>query len=103
MVPPYVITEFDYLVAKTPGIDAELAALSDLAGGAWDVPMFGVPDLEQARTVVDKYRDQHIGVTDASIVVLAERYATRTIATLDRRHFTVVRPITGGRFTVLPR
>ena len=35
-------------------------------------------------------------------MVLAERYRTRTIVTLDRRHFDVLRPITGGRFTLLP-
>ena len=36
--------------------------------------------------------DQHIDVADASNVVLADQYRTRTIATLDRRHFDVVRP-----------
>lgn len=103
VVPPYVVAELDYLVASRAGVDAELAALGDLAGGSWDLPTFGIPDLEQARTVIEKYRDQDIGVTDASIVVLADRYSTRTIATLDRRHFDVVRPIKGGKFTVLPR
>lgn len=53
-------------------------------------------------TLLEKYRDQDIGVTDASNVVLADRYHTRTILTLDRRHFDVLRPIGGGRFTVLP-
>jgi len=41
-------------------------------------------------------------VADASNVVLADRYRTRTILTLDRRAFEVLRPITGGRFAVLP-
>jgi uncharacterized protein len=45
---------------------------------------------------------KEIGVADASNVVLAERYRTRTIMTLDRRHFDVLRPVTGGRLTVLP-
>ncbi|MGH3431634.1 MAG: PIN domain-containing protein [Thermocrispum sp.] len=103
VVPPYVVAEFDYMVAKKHGTAAELAALGDLAGGAWDLPTFGIPDVKQARTVIEKYRDQDIGVTDASIVVLADRYATRTITTLDRRHFDVVRPIKGGKFSVLPR
>ncbi len=52
--------------------------------------------------VVERYADQSIGVADASNVVLAGRYRTRTIATLDRRHFEVIRPTGGGRFTVLP-
>ena len=43
-----------------------------------------------------------LALADASIVVLADRYRTRTIATLDRRHFDVVRPLSGGRFSVVP-
>ena len=35
------------------------------------------------------------------LVALAARYATRTVVTLDRRHFDVLRPLNGGRFTVL--
>jgi predicted nucleic acid-binding protein len=46
--------------------------------------------------------DQRIGLADSSIAVLAARYRTRIIVTLDHRHFDVVRPLTGGRFTVLP-
>lgn len=55
-----------------------------------------------ARSVIAEYGDQAVGVADASNVVLAERYRTRTIVTLDRRYFDVLRPITGTRFTVLP-
>jgi predicted nucleic acid-binding protein len=51
---------------------------------------------------VTRYGDQKIGLTDASLVVLAQRFATRRILTLDRRHFEVVRPVDGGRFTILP-
>jgi predicted nucleic acid-binding protein len=99
---PYVIAELDYLVATRVGVDAELAVLRELTGGAWELAVFGVPDLEQAASVIEKYRDQQIGAARASSVVLADRYQTRTIATLDRRHFTVVRPMGGGRFAVVP-
>jgi hypothetical protein len=33
---------------------------------------------------------------------LADRYSTRTIATLDRRHFGTLRPLHGGRFSLVP-
>lgn len=52
--------------------------------------------------MVARYRDQEIGVADASNVVLAARFHTRTIATLDHRHFDVLRPLDGGRFRVVP-
>ena len=103
VVSPYVVAELDYLVATRAGVEAELKVLREFAGGAWEMAAFGVPDdLEQVASVIKKYRDQNIGVADASNVVLADRYHTRTIATLDRRHFEVLRPMRGGRFSVVP-
>lgn len=102
VVSPYVVAELDYLVASRLGVSAELAVLRELAGGAWDLPAFGAEDLAEAQAVIARYADQAIGVADASNVVLAARYRTRTLVTLDRRHFEVVRPLGGGRFTILP-
>jgi uncharacterized protein len=102
IVSPHVVAELDYLVATRIGVAAELAVLQELSSGAWELAAFGAPELEQAASVVEKYRDQKVGAADASNVVLANRYQTRTIATLDRRHFTIVRPLSGGRFAVVP-
>jgi uncharacterized protein len=103
VVSPYVVAELDYLIATRVGVKAELAALQELAGGAWELAAFGVPgDLDEVISIIKKYRDQHIGAADASNVVLADRYHTRTIATLDRRHFDVLRPLSGRRFSVVP-
>jgi predicted nucleic acid-binding protein len=102
VVSPYVIAELDYLVATRHGTDAELAVLAELAAGAWELPAVGAADLAIAHRVIAEYADQAIGVADASIVVLADRLATRSIATLDRRHFEVLRPLSGGRFTIVP-
>lgn len=102
VVSPYVIAELDYLVATRIGVDAELAVLSELSSGAWQLATFGPAELERATAVVTKYRDQKIGVADASNVVLADLHRTRTIATLDHRHFETLRPFGGGRFTIVP-
>jgi len=102
VVSPYVVAELDYLVATRIGVDAELAVLAELASGAYELADFGPDDLATARSVVERYRDQQIGVADASIVVLADRWRSRDILTLDHRHFGVVRPLTGGRFKLLP-
>jgi predicted nucleic acid-binding protein len=102
VVSPYVLAELDYLVATRVGVDAELATLRELTSGAWELADFGTAALEQAASVVEKYRDQDIGVADASNVILADRYRTRTIVTLDRRNFAVLRPVGGGRFSVVP-
>lgn len=102
VVSPYVVAEVDYLVASRLGVSAELAALRELTGGAWDLPAIVVGELVQARAVMERYADQNIGVADASNVILAARYRTRTIVTLDHRHFDVLRPLDGGRFRILP-
>lgn len=102
IISPYVVAELDYLVATRHGVQAELTVLDELTGGAWHLAAFDVDDVKQARTIIAQYGDQAIGVADASNVVLADHYRTTTIATLDRRHFEVLQPIRGGRFTVLP-
>lgn len=101
VVSPFVVAELDYLVATRLGERAELAVLGELAGGAYELPAITPDDLVACAGVIKRYADQRLGVTDASLVVLAQRYGTRRILTLDRRHFEVVRPITGGRFTIL--
>jgi predicted nucleic acid-binding protein len=102
VVSPYVVAELDYLVATRVGGEAELAVLAELAGGAWSLPAIGAADLGTIRDLIQRSEDQSIGVADASLVVLAARHRTRTIATLDRRHFEVLRPVDGGRFTIVP-
>ncbi|WP_276529690.1 PIN domain-containing protein [Tomitella gaofuii] len=102
VVSPFVVAELDYLVAARIGVDAELAVLDELAQGAWDLPEFGAAELAEARAVVQRYRDQDIGVADASNVVLAGRYGTDRIATLDHRHFSVLHTDRGGAFTLVP-
>lgn len=102
VVSPYVVQELDYLVMARVGVAAELAVLKDLASNAWSLPGFGADDLNVAVEVVARYRDLRVGVADASNVVLAHRYGTDIIATLDRRHFTVLRSLSGGYFTLVP-
>ena len=101
-VSPYVLAELDYLVASRLGVQAELVVLQELSGGAWDLPAMDREDVRRAASIIERYADQRLGIADASIILLAERYRTRTILTLDRRHFGVVRPLDGGRFTILP-
>jgi predicted nucleic acid-binding protein len=103
VVSPYVVAELDYLVSTRFGVAAELEVLRELAGGAWTLAAISEADLATAATVVEQYADQSIGVADACLVVLAEKFDTRTIATLDRRHFDVLRPLGGGRFEFVPR
>ena len=102
VVSPYVIAEVDYLIGTRLGAAAEIAALRELAGGAWDLVTLDSADLMRTVPIIERYADYAIGVADASNVVLADRYRTTTIATLDHRHFSVLRPLSGGYFAILP-
>lgn len=76
--------------------------LSDVTIGAYELAPIDRGDVERAMEVIDQYHDLGIGLTDASIVVLAERLDTRRVFTLDRRHFDALRPLQGGRFEISP-
>ena len=102
VVSPYVVAELDYLVATRRGVGPELAVLTELSGGAWELPPMEAGDLEEICRLVERYQDQNIGVADASLVVLAQRYRTDRLLTLDHRHFGVVRTAAGKPFSLLP-
>lgn len=102
-VSPYVVGELDYMVTARAGRAAAREMLADLVTEAFDLASFDARGLATAVSVIDRYPDQAIGLTDASLVVLADRYATLDILTLDYRHFDVLRPLQGGRFRLMPR
>jgi predicted nucleic acid-binding protein len=103
VVSPFVLAELDYLLATRRGVQAELAVLGELASGAWELPHLDAVAVAEAATSIDRYQDLAVGLADASLVLLAERYRTDLVLTLDQRHFGVLRTGTGGAFTILPR
>jgi uncharacterized protein len=102
VVSPFVVAELDYLLATRIGVDAELLVLRELAGGAYDLPALDAEDLRSCADVIHKYADQNVRVADASITVLAKRYNTTSVLTLDHRHFGVLRSLDGDHFTLFP-
>ena len=58
-----------------------------------------VPQLVVSEVV---YLLETLGTVDASVVAAAERLGVTRVATLDRKHFTVVRPAHAWAFEVLP-
>lgn len=102
VVSPFVLAEIDYLAATRWGVDEELEILAELSGGAYLLASFDESALRACSEIIERYRDQEIGLADASLVLLAEQYRTRKILTLDRRHFEILRSLDGGRFDLLP-
>jgi hypothetical protein len=76
--------------------------LGDIARGLFSPEHVAPADWLRIAELVARYRDLRLGTTDASVVAAAERLGIRTVATLDRRHFTVVRPAHVEAFELLP-
>ncbi|MFC0860857.1 PIN domain-containing protein [Sphaerimonospora cavernae] len=95
VVSPLVLAEVDYMLASRLGAAGSLQAIDALTNGGFEIPTIGEEDLLAARPLLAKYADLNIGLTDAINVILADRYRTDSILTLDHRHFRVIRPLHG--------
>ncbi|WP_366526300.1 PIN domain-containing protein [Mycobacterium sp.] len=102
IVPTLVITEVVCLLGTRLGAEPEVRFLGDLADGAFAVEPVAAGDWLRIAELVARYRDLPLGAVDASVVATAERLGISEIATVDRRHFTIVRPCHTERFTLLP-
>jgi predicted nucleic acid-binding protein len=99
---PFVLCELDYLLVTGVGAATELALLADVAACAYLLAPFAEEDVAAAAGVIGRYGDLAIGLADASVVVLADRYGTDRVLTLDERHFRALRTLDGRPFTLLP-
>ena len=101
LVPILVITEVTYLLGTRLGVDAEVRFLGDLASGNLIPQPVAPADWLRIAELVARYQDLPLGTVDASVIATAERLSINDVATLDRRHFTVVQP-KAGPFTLVP-
>jgi predicted nucleic acid-binding protein len=76
--------------------------LGDLAAGNFSLEPVQPSDLIRIAELVAQYHDLPLGTVDASVVATAERLRIAEIATVDRRHFSVVRPAHIDVFRLLP-
>ncbi|MGH3821475.1 MAG: type II toxin-antitoxin system VapC family toxin [Pseudonocardiaceae bacterium] len=102
VVPAPVLTEVCYLIETRNGTRAEAAFLTELARGTMTLEPTTRSDLARMAELVTQYDDLPRGGVDASVIAIAERLNAADIATLDRRHFFVVRPRHMQAFTLHP-
>jgi predicted nucleic acid-binding protein len=102
VISPFVLAEVDYFLGKYGGPLQALRFLEEVGAGRYPLALFSNEDVAAATAIVDRYRDQGIGLADASIVVLAARFETNRVFTLDKRHFRALRTPGGEPFTILP-
>lgn len=96
-----MITEVAHLVSTRLGTEPEIRLLGDFAAGNLLLEPVAAGDWLRIAELVAQYRDMPLGTVDASVIATAERLGTSTIATLDHRHFGVVRS-SPGALVLLP-
>jgi len=102
LVPVLVVSEVTYLVATRLGVVPEVRFLGDLAAGALTPEPVLAGDWLRIAELTARYRDIPLGTVDASVITAAERLKISGVATLDRTHFSVVRPNHVQAFELLP-
>lgn len=102
LISPYVAHEVSYLVERDMGPKVESAFIRSLARGELIQMELILEDLHRVAELIDTYADFPLGAADASVIALAERFGLSEIATLDHRHFRVVRPRHVESFRLLP-
>ena len=100
VIPTLVVAEVTYFIGSRLGPTAEARFLTGLAD--MDVEAPSPSDWHRIGELVEQCGDFPLGGTDASVIALAERLGTPTIVTLDRRHFSAVRPRHCDALTLLP-
>jgi predicted nucleic acid-binding protein len=99
---PFVLAELDYLIGTNAGQSEELKLLRDVARGVYQLEPFSLTDIAAAVQIIERYADLKLGLADASLVVLAERYGCYDLLSLDQRHFRTVTGPNGTPFRLLP-
>lgn len=102
LLPAPIIAEVGYLLAAKAGSHVEATFLRSVAAGDFVPVELLSEDYERMAALVEQYADLPLGTSDASVIALAERLNVTEVATLDLRHFTIVRPRHVQALTLLP-
>jgi predicted nucleic acid-binding protein len=102
VVPALVLGELDYWCHERLDVEVWLAFLEDVLEGAYRIEGPSTADLLRCHELQRTYTDLRLGVVDASVLALVERLGEAKVATLDHRHFSVVRPAHVAALRLLP-
>lgn len=102
VVPEPVLTELDYwCMAKRLG-DGFDQVLRDVQRHVLAVERVMEDDIVRILELRADYRDLRVGYVDAAVLAIVERLGEPKLATLDRRHFAVMRPRHVAALELLP-
>ena len=97
-----VLIELDHLLRRRVNAHTARRVMDELTDGAYELIECSREDLRRALTIIDRFSDRGLSLTDASLLELADRKSVSTIFTLDRRHFAGLVRSDGTPLTILP-
>lgn len=101
-VPAPVIVETSWQIERNLGPGPEAGFLRLVTTAEVEVVDLDLDDYRRCVELIEAYADMGLGLVDASVVCVAERLELTTVATLNRRDFTVVRPRHTDSFELIP-
>ena len=102
VIPAPVLVEVDYWISQRLHPGVLVALLADIEAGAYVVSDLETADYARVRELCDRYADADIGFVDAAVLAIVERLNESKLATLDRRHFGLLRPRHRESIQLLP-
>lgn len=102
VIPAPILPELDYWFHKGMGPDALTALLEEIAAGVFHVEELKSADYKRVADLLEQYIDLRVGFVDAAVLATVERLGESKLATLDRRHFSIMRPRHVDALELLP-
>jgi predicted nucleic acid-binding protein len=102
VVPAPVIPETAWQIEHNLGPRSEADFLDLITSRELQVADLTIMDYRRCKELIEQYADMGLGLVDASVITVAEKLNVTTLATLNRRDFSVVRPRHADAFELLP-
>ena len=101
-MPAPTLVEIEYLLDRTSQADTFVRFLGDCRRGAFQIEELETADYARVGELLTTYADLRVGFVDAAVLAVVERLREPKLATLDHRHFPVMRPRHVDALELLP-
>ncbi len=92
VIPAPVLVELDHLIQARLQPEVMRTVIDDIFQFAYTVQDVTVEDFGRISEILATYADSRIGFVDAAVLAVVERLGEPKLATLDHRHFGMMRP-----------
>ena len=103
VIPSPVLVEVDYWTSKWLAVDAFCRLLAEIGRGRLRLEELTVADPDRVAEILTRYSDAKVGFVDAAVLAITERLREPKLATLDQRHFRMMRPAHVTALELLPQ